>query len=251
MAENDMNDDKLDIDDSVSTPSESENDDFDYQKEIDEIEAQERELAKRREQKMKELNERRQAREEKKDPRQAKREESRRQKELRERRKESEWLGEPFDEEEEAPVLSSGPKKKKSGKGLVALIVILVLIAAGGGAFAFKTQMDKKTVSDFQAKVSAFQTDKLDGASLGSDASYFEDFMKQCQEAIDAKNISKIKSLNKQWADMEKKFTDDQTGRAALDSFAGTVKTTLAKYQTTSQQCGYPEEEPGHTCGDT
>jgi len=228
-----------DDNDKMDISGDPQDEDFDYQKEIEEIEMQEKELRAKRAQKQRELEARRKAREagQSRSSADSRRDESRVERDRRERKKESEWLGEPFDDEDipgvSAASAAGRSSKKRGRKGLVAVIVILLLIALGGGAYAFKTQADKKTVSDFQAKVSAFQTEKLDGANLGSDASYFEDFMKQCQDAIKTKNISKINTLNKEWADVEKKLSSEQTGKASMDAFAKTVTDTLAKYQTT------------------
>ncbi len=216
---------------------------FDYQKEIEEIERQERELAERRAKKQEELKKRREERErkEKTSSKENRREENRKGKQKREQEKESEWLGEPLEEDAPLPGVAAAAsstrsvQKKKSHKGLAAAAVILMLAAAGGGAFAFKNQADKKAVADFQARVSSFQTEKLDGAVLGSEASYFDDFIKQCQEAIDAGDVSKIKELNAQWPEVEKKLGEAESGKASLDAFIRAANDTLAKYESTDE----------------
>ena len=151
-------------------------DDFDYLKEIEEIEAQEKELEEQRQKKKEELERRREERE-KDDKKSA----AQRKREMKERKKEAEWLGEPFEDDVE---IVPTAKKKKSKKGLVAIVVIVLIALAGGAAFAYKMQADKKELADFSQKVAAFQSEKLDGRDFGSHQSYFTDFMKECQDAL-------------------------------------------------------------------
>ena len=101
-----------------------------------------------------------------------------RKREMKERKKEAEWLGEPFEDDVEiVPTV----KKKKSKKGLVAIVIIVLIALAGGAVFAYKMQADKKELADFSQKVAAFQSEKLDGRDFGSHQSYFTDFMKECR----------------------------------------------------------------------
>ncbi len=166
--------------------------DFDYQKEIDELQAEEAQEKKERG---------------------ARRAE-------KERRQEAEWLGEK----------KPAPAGKKSRKGLAAVVIIILIIIAGAGGFLFKKQADRRTVADFAAKVSEFQTNKLDGAQLGSQESYFEDFMNKCQTAVTQSDISAIKDLESQWDAMEKKFDETSSGLASLTAFKKTADSTLAKF---------------------
>lgn len=99
-------------------PSTDKDDDFDYLKEIEAIEAQERELEEQRQKKKAELDKLRaeHAKEEHKRSVQRKRE-------MKERKKEAEWLGEPFDDDvETVPV-----QKKKSKKGIAAIVIIILI----------------------------------------------------------------------------------------------------------------------------
>lgn len=166
--------------------------DFDYQKEIDELQAEEAQEKKERG---------------------ARRAE-------KERRQEAEWLGEK----------KPAPAGKKSRKGLAAVVIIILIIIAGAGGFLFKKQADRRTVADFAAKVSEFQTNKLDGAQLGSQKSYFEDFMNKCQTAAAQSDISAIRDLQSQWDAMEKKFDEVSSGMASLTAFKKTADSTLAKF---------------------
>lgn len=153
-------------------PSTDKDDDFDYLKEIEAIEAQERELEEQRQKKKAELDKLRaeHAKEEHKRSVQRKRE-------MKERKKEAEWLGEPFDDDvETVPV-----QKKKSKKGIAAIVIIILIAIGAGSGYAYKMQMDKKTVADFEQKVASFQSEKLDGRDFGTHQSYFTDFMKECR----------------------------------------------------------------------
>ena len=194
-------------------------DDFDYLKEIEEIEAQEKELEEQRQKKKEELERRREEREkdEKKSAAQRKRE-------MKERKKEAEWLGEPFEDDVE---IVPTAKKKKSKKGLVAIVVIVLIALAGGAAFAYKMQADKKELADFSQKVAAFQSEKLDGRDFGSHQSYFTDFMKECQDAIDAGDLKKMEDLDKKWSEVENTYTTVSNGKTSLDAFASALATNL------------------------
>ena len=200
-------------------------DDFDYLKEIEEIEAQEKELEEQRQKKKEELERRREEREkdEKKSAAQRKRE-------MKERKKEAEWLGEPFEDDVE---IVPTAKKKKSKKGLVAIVVIVLIALAGGAAFAYKMQADKKELADFSQKVAAFQSEKLDGRDFGSHQSYFTDFMKECQDAIDAGDLKKMEDLDKKWSEVENTYTTVSNGRTSLDAFASGIDQALSTYSIT------------------
>lgn len=200
-------------------------DDFDYLKEIEEIEAQEKELEEQRQKKKEELERRREEREkdEKKSAAQRKRE-------MKERKKEAEWLGEPFEDDVETVPTA---KKKKSKKGLVAIVVIVLIALAGGAAFAYKMQADKKELADFSQKVAAFQSEKLDGRDFGSHQSYFTDFMKECQDAIDAGDLKKMEELDKKWSEVENTYTTVSNGKTSLDAFASGIDQALSTYSIT------------------
>ena len=200
-------------------------DDFDYLKEIEEIEAQEKELEEQRQKKKEELERRREEREkdEKKSAAQRKRE-------MKERKKEAEWLGEPFEDDVE---IVPTAKKKKSKKGLVAIVVIVLIALAGGAAFAYKMQADKKELADFSQKVAAFQSEKLDGRDFGSHQSYFTDFMKECQDAIDAGDLKKMEDLDKKWSEVENTYTTVSNGKTSLDAFASGIDQALSTYSIT------------------
>ena len=200
-------------------------DDFDYLKEIEEIEAQEKELEEQRQKKKEELERRREEREkdEKKSAAQRKRE-------MKERKKEAEWLGEPFEDDVE---IVPTAKKKKSKKGLVAIVVIVLIALAGGAAFAYKMQANKKELADFSQKVAAFQSEKLDGRDFGSHQSYFTDFMKECQDAIDAGDLKKMEELDKKWSEVENTYTTVSNGKTSLDAFASGIDQALSTYSIT------------------
>ena len=200
-------------------------DDFDYLKEIEEIEAQEKELEEQRQKKKEELERRREerAKEENKSAAQRRRE-------MKERKKEAEWLGEPFEDDVETVPVA---KKKKSKKGIVAIIVIILIALAGGAGYAYKMQADKQTVADFEQKVAAFQSEKLDGKDFGSHQSYFSDFMKECQDAVDAKDLKKISELNKKWSEVESTYTTVSNGKTSLDAFASGIDQALSTYSIT------------------
>lgn len=200
-------------------------DDFDYLKEIEEIEAQEKELEEQRQKKKEELERRREEREkdEKKSAAQRKRE-------MKERKKEAEWLGEPFEDDVEiVPTV----KKKKSKKGLVAIVIIVLIALAGGAVFAYKMQADKKELADFSQKVAAFQSEKLDGRDFGFHQSYFADFMKECQDAIDAGDLKKMEELDKKWSEVENTYTTVSNGKTSLDAFASGIDQALSTYSIT------------------
>ena len=200
-------------------------DDFDYLKEIEEIEAQEKELEEQRQKKKEELERRREEREkdEKKSAAQRKRE-------MKERKKEAEWLGEPFEDDVE---IVPTAKKKKSKKGLVAIVIIVLIALAGGAVFAYKMQADKKELADFSQKVAAFQSEKLDGRDFGSHQSYFTDFMKECQDAIDAGDLKKMEELDKKWSEVENTYTTVSNGKTSLDAFASGIDQALSTYSIT------------------
>lgn len=200
-------------------------DDFDYLKEIEAIEAQEKELEMQRQKKKAELERlhQEQEKEEHKTANQKKRE-------VKERKKEAEWLGDNFDDGVETVEI---PKKKKSRKGLIAIIVVILLIIAAGAAYAYKMQMDKKTVADFEQKVASFQSEKLDGVDFGTYEDYFNDFMKQCQEAVDAGDLKKISELNQKWSEIEETYTTVSNGKTSLDAFASGVNAALSTYYIT------------------
>ena len=200
-------------------------DDFDYLKEIEEIEAQEKELEEQRQKKKEELERRREEREkdEKKSAAQRKRE-------MKERKKEAEWLGEPFEDDVE---IVPTAKKKKSKKGLVAIVIIVLIALAGGAVFAYKIQADKKELADFSQKVAAFQSEKLDGRDFGSHQSYFTDFMKECQDAIDAGDLKKMEELDKKWSEVENTYATVSNGKTSLDAFASGIDQALSTYSIT------------------
>ena len=200
-------------------------DDFDYLKEIEEIEAQEKELEEQRQKKKEELERRREERE-KDDKKSA----AQRKREMKERKKEAEWLGEPFEDDVE---IVPTAKKKKSKKGLVAIVVIVLIALAGGAAFAYKMQADKKELADFSQKVAAFQSEKLDGRDFGSHQSYFTDFMKECQDAIDAGDLKKMEDLDKKWSEVENTYTTVSNGKTSLDAFASGIDQALSTYSIT------------------
>lgn len=208
-----------------STQNMDSDDDFDYLKEIEAIEAQEKELELQRQKKKAELERLRQEREkeEHKTVTQKKRE-------MKERKKEAEWLGDNFDDGVETVEI---PKKKKSRKGLIVIITVILLIIAAGAAYAYKMQMDKKTVADFEQKVASFQSEKLDGVDFGTYEDYFNDFMKQCQEAIDAGDLKKISELNQKWSEIEETYTTVSNGKTSLDAFAAGVDAALSTYYIT------------------
>ena len=193
-------------------------DDFDYLKEIEEIEAQEKELEEQRQKKKEELERRREERE-KDDKKSA----AQRKREMKERKKEAEWLGEPFEDDVE---IVPTAKKKKSKKGLVAIVVIVLIALAGGAAFAYKMQADKKELADFQSE-------KLDGRDFGSHQSYFTDFMKECQDAIDAGDLKKMEDLDKKWSEVENTYTTVSNGKTSLDAFASGIDQALSTYSIT------------------
>ena len=202
-------------------PSTDKDDDFDYLKEIEAIEAQERELEEQRQKKKAELDKLRaeHAKEEHKRSVQRKRE-------MKERKKEAEWLGEPFDDDvETVPV-----QKKKSKKGIAAIVIIILIAIGAGSGYAYKMQMDKKTVADFEQKVASFQSEKLDGRDFGTHQSYFTDFMKECQDAIDAGDLKQITELNKQWSEVENTYTTVANGKTSLDAFVSGMDQALSTY---------------------
>lgn len=149
--------------------------------------------------------------------------------EMRERRKEAEWLGEAFDEE----TGTSRPVKKRSKAGIVILILLILGLAAGGGAYAFKMQNDNRIVAQFDQKVASFKSEKLDTANLGADQEYFDDFMDQCQTAIDKKDLDAIAELESQWSEVEQKLSEVTAGSTALEAFVKTMNETLSSYAVT------------------
>ena len=195
-------------------------DDFDYLKEIEEIEAQEKELEEQRQKKKEELERRREERE-KDDKKSA----AQRKREMKERKKE-----EPFEDDVE---IVPTAKKKKSKKGLVAIVIIVLIALAGAAAFAYKMQADKKELADFSQKVAAFQSEKLDGRDFGSHQSYFTDFMKECQDAIDAGDLKKMEELDKKWSEVENTYTTVSNGKTSLDAFASGIDQALSTYSIT------------------
>ena len=200
-------------------------DDFDYLKEIEEIEAQEKELEEQRQKKKEELERRREERE-----KDEKKSAAQRRREMKERKKEAVWLGEPIEDDVE---IVPTAKKKKSKKGLVAIVVILLIALAGGAVFAYKMQADKKELADFSQKVAAFQSEKLDGRDFGSHQSYFTDFMKECQDAIDAGDLKKMEELDKKWSEVENTYTTVSNGKTSLDAFASGIDQALSTYSIT------------------
>lgn len=213
-----------DADMDVNTEAKAD-DDFDYLKEIEEIEAQEKELEEQRQKKKEELERRREERE-----KDEKKSAAQRRREMKERKKEAEWLGEPFEDDVE---IVPTAKKKKSKKGLVAIVIILLIALAGGAVFAYKKQADKKELADFSQKVAAFQSEKLDGKDFGSHQSYFTDFMKECQDAIDAGNLKKMEELDKKWSEVENTYTTVSNGKTSLDAFASGIDQALSTYSIT------------------
>lgn len=199
-------------------------DDFDYLKEIEAIEAQEKELEAQRQKKKAELEKLREERE-----KEERRNASQKKREMKEKKKEAEWLGETFSDGVETVEVP----KKKSKKGLIAAIVVILIIIAVGSVYAYKLQMDKKTVAEFEQKVASFQSEKMDGVSFGAHAEYFDDFMKQCQEAIEAGDLSAIAELNKKWSEIEETFTTVSNGKTSLDAFVAGADETLASYSIT------------------
>ena len=149
---------------------------------------------------------------------------------MKERKKEAEWLGEPFEDDVE---IVPTAKKKKSKKGLVAIVIIVLIALAGGAAFAYKMQADKKELADFSQKVAAFQSEKLDGRDFGSHQSYFTDFMKECQDAIDAGDLKKMEELDKKWSEVENTYTTVSNGKTSLDAFASGIDQALSTYSIT------------------
>ena len=231
----DRNDENIDLDLDEHTPVEdadmdvnteaNADDDFDYLKEIEEIEAQEKELEEQRQKKKEELERRREERE-----KDEKKSAAQRRREMKERKKEAEWLGEPFEDDvETVPTV----KKKKSKKGLIAIVVVILIALAGGAVFAYKMQADKKELADFSQKVAAFQSEKLDGKDFGSHQSYFTDFMKECQDAIDAGDLKKMEELNKKWSEVESTYTTVSNGKTSLDAFASGIDQALSTYSIT------------------
>lgn len=213
-----------DADMDVNTEAKAD-DDFDYLKEIEEIEAQEKELEEQRQKKKEELERRREERE-----KDEKKSAAQRRREMKERKKEAEWLGEPFEDNVE---IVPTAKKKKSKKGLVAIVIILLIALAGGAVFAYKKQVDKKELADFSQKVAAFQSEKLDGKDFGSHQSYFTDFMKECQDAIDAGDLKKMEELDKKWSEVENTYTTVSNGKTSLDAFASGIDQALSTYSIT------------------
>lgn len=213
-----------DADMDVNTEAKAD-DDFDYLKEIEEIEAQEKELEEQRQKKKEELERRREERE-----KDEKKSAAQRRREMKERKKEAEWLGEPFEDDVE---IVPTAKKKKSKKGLVAIVIILLIALAGGAVFAYKKQADKKELADFSQKVAAFQSEKLDGKDFGSHQSYFTDFMKECQDAIDAGDLKKMEELDKKWSEVENTYTTVSNGKTSLDAFAAGIDQALSTYSIT------------------
>lgn len=199
-------------------------DDFDYLKEIEAIEAQERELEMQRQKKKAEL-ERLRAEREKEENKHA----AQKKRELKEKKKEAEWLGDSFED----GVETVSVPKKKSKKGLIAAIIVIIIIIAAGSAYAYKLQMDKKTIAAFEQKVAAFQSEKLDGTDFGSHAAYFDDFIKQCEDAIGAGDLDAIAELNQKWSEVESTLTTVSNGKTSLDAFAASVDTALADYSIT------------------
>lgn len=213
-----------DADMDVNTEAKAD-DDFDYLKEIEEIEAQEKELEEQRQKKKEELERRREERE-----KDEKKSAAQRRREMKERKKEAEWLGEPFEDDVE---IVPTAKKKKSKKGLVAIVIILLIALAGGAVFAYKKQADKKELADFSQKVAAFQSEKLDGKDFGSHQSYFTDFMKECQDAIDVGDLKKMEELDKKWSEVENTYTTVSNGKTSLDAFASGIDQALSTYSIT------------------
>ena len=123
--------------------------------------------------------------------------------------------------------------KKKSKKGLVAIVIIVLIVLAGGAVFAYKMQADKKELADFSQKVAAFQSEKLDGRDFGSHQSYFTDFMKECQDAIDAGDLKKMEELDKKWSEVENTYTTVSNGKTSLDAFASGIDQALSTYSIT------------------
>ena len=231
----DRNDETIDLDLDEHTSAEdadmdehteaNADDDFDYLKEIEEIEAQEKELEEQRQKKKEELERRREERE-----KDEKKSAAQRRREMKERKKEAEWLGEPFEDDVETVPIA---KKKKSKKGLIAIVVVILIALAGGAVFAYKMQADKKELADFSQKVAAFQSEKLDGKDFGSHQSYFTDFMKECQDAIDAGDLKKMEELNKKWSEVESTYTTVSNGKTSLDAFASGIDQALSTYSIT------------------
>lgn len=211
-------------DDKFSNLSKELDEEFDYEREIEEIERQERELEAYRKQKEEEQKRKQeqQAENQKTEKEQPKR------RPTREQRKEAEFLGERFD-----PDTGRTQPKKKGKKGIIFLIILLLALIAGGGTYFYKMKMDERTVADFEAKVASFQTEKLEDVQLGDKQGYFDDFIQRCQDAIDAKDLTAISKLNSEWSDMEKELTDATNGKMAIDSFVYSAQETLASYYIT------------------
>ena len=211
-------------DDKFSTLSKELDEEFDYEKEIEEIERQERELEAYRKKKEEEHKKKleQQADGQKTETEQPKR------RPTREQRKEAEFLGERIN-----PDTGLTQPKKKGKKGIVFLVILLLALIAGGGAYVYKMRMDEKTVADFEAKVASFQTEKLEDVQLGSKQDYFDDFIRRCQDAIENKDLTAISKLNGEWSSVEKELTDVTNGKMAIDSFVYSAQETLNSYYIT------------------
>ena len=213
-------------DDTFSNLSKALDEEFDYEKEIEEIERQEKELEARRKQKeleqQKKQEEAGQTGKQKPQKASAKRP-------SREQKKEAEWLGEAFDPNADSP----HPRRKKSKKGIIALVLIILLLIGAGGAYFYKMQADEKAVADFEAKVATFQTENLDDAQLGDKKEYFDSFMERCKEAIENKDLDTISQLNKEWSTMEDELTEITNGKVAIDSFVYSAQEALQPYYVT------------------
>ncbi len=222
----DMNLDDMNLDDLID-------DDFDYQKEIEAIEAQERELELQRQRKKQELEnlrlKREQAAGKKKKAEPVKTEPAASD---REQKKEDEWLGTPVKNE---PVETVRKPKKKKSKAPLVLFILLLLIAAGlGGFYVIQKQTQEKTISAFSDKVEAFKAEKLQGADLGAYQAYFDDFMAQCDQAIEAGDLKMIAQLNDQWNTVAGKFSDVSNGKNSIESFVKDANEALSLYTITS-----------------
>ena len=81
--------------------------------------------------------------------------------------------------------------------------------------------------------MAAFQSEKLDGRNFGSHQSYFTDFMKECQDAIDAGDLKKMEELDKKWSEVENTYTTVSNGKTSLDAFASGIDQALSTYSIT------------------
>ncbi len=216
----------------------SEDDNFDYEKEIEAIEAQEREIEEERSRRKKEQDtvnnqdapkkqdgSKKQNTAKKQDA--AKKQDTAKKQQpapvsgrqgggkSKKRSDDDDWLGDIVDVNGNVV----GKEKRHYWKPVVFIVIVIMIVVGAVGSWMQSREAREHVVEDFEAKVDAFEETYLDGMSLGMHMAYFENFMNQCREAIAAGDEDAIADLESRWSDMESVYVTVITGISTIDVF--------------------------------